>query len=178
MPIQTLKYGAFTQISSIKYILGPLICEGKNGTYPSEESTIQHEMVDARLKSISSNLMNMNSNMEMQFNISDQKIQMMNNEINESSLQTNEIIANFTNVYQEQFTELKSELLTKLADLDKKIIVQSEKTEVQREEIVTWLNRMSLELEDFINRSVIAFRVSATSAKGSPGKILIQMSFC
>ena len=51
LPVMSLRYGgAFTKISSIKYILGPLVCSGKAQPYPSEQSDIDQEQLQKQLK--------------------------------------------------------------------------------------------------------------------------------
>ena len=52
LPVKALRYGAFTAISSIKYMLGPFICTGKNQIYPSEKSDRERERIQDALKSI------------------------------------------------------------------------------------------------------------------------------
>ena len=134
-------------------------------------------MMDAQLKSLSTNLMNINFNMEKKFNISDHKIQLIDSKTMKSSLETNTIMENITHSYHQQFSDLKSELLTKLADLDKKIIVQNDKIEKEHQIVDTQLKNTTSELEKAIasRRTVIAFRVNATDKKGKPGKILFQV---
>ena len=50
LPVMSLRYGgAFTRISSIKYILGPLVCSGKAQPYPSEQSDIDKKQLKNEL---------------------------------------------------------------------------------------------------------------------------------
>ena len=50
LPVMSLRYGgAFTRISSIKYILGPFICSGKAQPYPSEKSDIDQRQLKNQL---------------------------------------------------------------------------------------------------------------------------------
>ena len=50
LPIYGLRYGgSFTPYSSVQFDIGPLICSGKNGTYPSEAGNLEKENLNRKL---------------------------------------------------------------------------------------------------------------------------------
>ena len=51
LPVMSLRYGgAFTKISRIQYLLGPLICNGKAEPYPSEKSLNDHRQLKKQME--------------------------------------------------------------------------------------------------------------------------------
>ena len=65
LPVMSLRYGgAFTRISSIKYILGPFICSGKAQPYPSEKSDIDQEQMKNQLNALTDKVNDMETKKE------------------------------------------------------------------------------------------------------------------
>ena len=65
LPVMSLRYGgAFTRISSIKYILGPFVCSGKAQPYPSEKSEIDQEQMKNQLNALTDKVKDIETKIE------------------------------------------------------------------------------------------------------------------
>ena len=57
LPIYGLSYGgSYTPYSSIKFDIGPLLCVGKKGFYPSEAKNLEKEKLDRKLLELTNEL--------------------------------------------------------------------------------------------------------------------------
>ena len=64
LPISALKYGgSFTSISSINVKLGPFICEGKKGHFPSEAEDIEKKKLNSKIDNLRSVLESFQGNL-------------------------------------------------------------------------------------------------------------------
>ena len=53
LPVCGMQYGgAYTPLSSIRFKLGPLLCFGKNGHYPSEAEQVELEAIKSSLSKL------------------------------------------------------------------------------------------------------------------------------
>ena len=57
LPIYGLSYGgSYTPYSSIKFDIGPLLCVGKKGLYPSESEKLEKQKLNRRLLELTNEL--------------------------------------------------------------------------------------------------------------------------
>ena len=143
------------------------MCNGKNGTYPSEESTVRNDKIDNNFKSIIGKL----NEYQKKFHTKFEKYETEASSINLKILQ---IVSNQNNT-ENKIVESKSDWLEKFNDFDSKIQGQiktgREQSELKSQSVDTKIETLATQLREMKveNDSYIAFRVTGTDKIGKPG---------
>ena len=81
LPVKFLRYGSFTKLSSIKYILGRMKCEGKDGMFPSETFDYERKNISSEMEFIKNKLELVDSNLQNNRELIQNKTQSINIEM-------------------------------------------------------------------------------------------------
>ena len=103
LPIYGIYHGgSHTPYSFIKYDIGPLICSGKKGFYPSETGDIEKELVNSRLNELKNEMKEIKENLS---EISDQLDEHLSKIYGPISIERNNLMSklNYSDDYEISF---------------------------------------------------------------------------
>merc|ERR1712131_268793 len=142
LPVKSLSYGGAYEYSRLKYILGPLICNGKAKPYPSEEAALEQEKLQNQFSAISKLIETNKSNVDLV------KTELKNEIKHQATVTQKKVNDQFAEV-SEQIEEIKTN-------------ADSAKMAVEKEKVQNQLTTMSAKLNEIGDRKepVIAFRAT------------------
>ena len=113
LPIAKLNYGTSIPNGKINYYLGPMICSGKQGTFPSEQDDADKQLVQEKIKSVTEELRTAKKEIysatrKLKSEVQEQ-IQNVANDLENSKRDTSSITTNLqSQIRQQQQTETKN----------------------------------------------------------------------
>ena len=149
LPITKLNYGTSIPTGHINYYLGPMICGGKRGSFPSEKFEIDKKIVQEQIRNVTNNLQQ--SKHEVESAISklhkdvEQKI-----EIEKKNVE--ELKTDITNNLQRSKNEVKSAISKLQTDVEQKIEIEKKIAQEQITNITNNLQQSKNEVESAISK--------------------------
>ena len=150
LPIYGLSYGgSFTPYSSVQFNIGPLICSGKKGSYPSETERFEKEKLNRKLLELTNEIEETKEDLNA---LSDQaeevknqnlnsKINDLRNNMTETKEDLNQLSAKADEIKQQnldlRLKELESEIKKTQEDLD---AISDQAKEVQKQNLNSKIN--------------------------------------